>query len=169
MSNSKEVLESADVEDTVQVKDSNLHKPLGIFWNVESDQLHFPLDFDHCKMTRRGLLSNLAKFYDPIGVISPLIHQAKLLLHQMCQQKYGWDDCLSGELLSGYEKWRDLLGMIGEVDIPRCVRLRVIICCPSRCTTLQTLVPRDMLHVHISDSWIKLVESMWFLCWENAE
>ena len=82
MSNSKEVLESVDIEDTVQIKDSNLHKPLGIFWNVESDQLHFPLDFDHCKMTRRGLLSNLAKFYDPIGVISPLIHQAKLLLHQ---------------------------------------------------------------------------------------
>ncbi|KAK3895731.1 hypothetical protein Pcinc_000654 [Petrolisthes cinctipes] len=122
MSNSQEVMNSIPIEDRAPVKDSNLHKTLGILWNVETDKLHFPLDFDRSNRTRRGLLSILAKVYDPFGVISPLLHQAKLLLHQMCYEKYEWDDPMSGEMLK-YEKWCSNLDHIGEVTVSRWVRI----------------------------------------------
>ena len=74
-------------------------------------------------MTRRGLLSILAKIYDPLGVISPLVHEAKLLLHEMCKDKLQWDDFLSGELLKRFKKWCSKCNEIREVVIPRCICL----------------------------------------------
>ncbi|KAK3890972.1 hypothetical protein Pcinc_005139 [Petrolisthes cinctipes] len=116
-------MNSVPIEDRAPVKESNLHKTLGILWNVETDKLHFPLDFDWSNRTRRGVLSILAKVYDPFGVISLLLHQARLLLHQMCYEKYEWDDPMSGEMLKKYEKWCSNLDQIGEVPVSRWVRM----------------------------------------------
>lgn len=121
MSNRQEVVNSVTFEDGAPQQESNLHKTLGLSWNVETDSFHFPLDFDKSKRTRRGLLSTVAKIYDPLGVIAPLVHQGKLLLHQMCWENYSWDELLSGERLKAYEKWCRTLDGIQEVTIPRCV------------------------------------------------
>lgn len=74
------------------------------------------------KVTHRGLLSTLAKIYDPYGVISPLVHQAKLLLHQMCHDNYGWNDLLSGDMMKEYEDWCRKCDEVGAITIPRCIR-----------------------------------------------
>lgn len=83
MSNSCEVLKNVCTEDQAPVQECTMYKTLGIQWNVEKDELHFPLYFLKSDVTGRGLLSTLAKIYYPLGVISPLVHQAELLLHQM--------------------------------------------------------------------------------------
>ena len=53
-------------------------KVLGIAWDRKSDSLKFDLrkvvedvNFDH--VTKRTVLSTTAKFYDPLGIISPII------------------------------------------------------------------------------------------------
>lgn len=125
MSNSKEVLDCVRTEDQASFKEDKFHKTLGLQWNVETDTFHFPLNFSNGKdeMTRRGLLSILAKIYDPLGVISPLVHEAKLLLHEMCKDKLQWDDFLSGELLKRFKMWCSKCNEIREVVIPRCICL----------------------------------------------
>ena len=119
MSNSNEVLEGVPEGDRATLSDSKLHKTLGVMWNVETDMLHFPLELDSGLLTRRSLLSNLSKIFDPLGVIAPLLHQGKMLLHEMCKDRYDWDQVVSGDLLKKCERWCDSMGGIGEVVIPR--------------------------------------------------
>lgn len=45
--------------------------------------------------TKRIVLSITAKFFDPLGLISPVILQLKLLFHELCKSNVGWDEQLS--------------------------------------------------------------------------
>ena len=125
MSNCSEVLRSVRNEDRAPIQESGMYKTLGIQWNVEKDEFHLPLNYHKCdtgEITRRTLLSTLAKIYDPLGFISPLVHQAKLLLHQLCRDNYGWDDMLPGDMLKKYKDWCGKCDKLGVVTRPRCVR-----------------------------------------------
>lgn len=121
MSDSQEVMDSVPIKDKAPNQKSGFHKTLGIAWNVETDCIHFPLDFDRAKTNRRGLLSTVAKIYDPLGVVAPLVHQAKLLLHQMVYERYDWDQPFSEEKIKTYELWCRNLDQVKEVVLPRCV------------------------------------------------
>ena len=36
--------------------------------------------------------------YDPLGIISPILVDAKILLQEICKMRIGWDDELSDRL-----------------------------------------------------------------------
>ena len=40
---------------------------------------------------KRNVLRVLASFYDPMGLISPIIVQMKILLQDICKTNYHWD------------------------------------------------------------------------------
>ena len=101
--------------------ESNFHKTLGVLWDITDDQFCFPLQFDRSAASRRGLLSSLHKFFDPLGVISPLLLPAKVLLQRMCFLGCNWDDPISGQLLKSYYDWCDLLDQFDKISIPRVV------------------------------------------------
>lgn len=77
-------------------------------------------------MNRRSLLSALARFYDPLGVISPILHHAKLL-HQMHYENYEWDLVVTRELLRENENWCSYICQIREINIPRHVNTKKVI------------------------------------------
>ena len=63
-------------------------------------------------MTRRGILSTVAPVYDPLGFLAPFVLTGKQLLQEMCKQGAGWDDPLTEELQSRWERWtEDLPGL----------------------------------------------------------
>ena len=68
--------------------------------------------------TKRHIISVTAKFYDPLGFVSPVIVQFKILFQELCSSKVDWDEPLSGHLL---DKWRTLVsGFQGiTTSIPR--------------------------------------------------
>ncbi|XP_076643557.1 uncharacterized protein LOC143353835 [Halictus rubicundus] len=47
------------------------------------------------RMTKRELLSEIAKLFDPLGWLSPLVVRAKILMQQQWLEKIGWDDQVS--------------------------------------------------------------------------
>ena len=68
-------------------------KVLGITWCTENDT--FAFDFknlvtlaEDLKPTKRNILRISAMFYDPIGLISPIILQFRLIFHKICTGKY---------------------------------------------------------------------------------
>ena len=105
MSNSSTVLANIPTDEHAPLEENKLRKALGVSWHTDDDIFNFSLELDESKSTRRGLLSNLSRFFDPLGVISPLIHQGRLIFHQACRDRYQWDDELSGQLLVKYVKW----------------------------------------------------------------
>ena len=121
MSNSQEVLLNLPDDEKAPICESNFHKTLGVLWDITDDQFCFPLQFDRSAASRRGLLSSLHKFFDPLGVISPLLLPAKVLLQRMCFLGCNWDDPISGQLLKSYYDWCDLLDQFDKISIPRVV------------------------------------------------
>ena len=66
------------------------------------------------------MLANVARIFDPVGFLIPIILQAKLLMRESwCGEKLGWDNALPEELR---KKWVDLLSSLlklQDVSFPR--------------------------------------------------
>ena len=67
---------------------------LGIEWNATSD--HFRLTVARLlplnNVTKRFLVSDIAKTYDVLGWFAPCVIKAKILLQQLWEMKIDWDD-----------------------------------------------------------------------------
>ena len=77
---------------------------LGVRWDVVTDHIVFSLT-DIAQQARgiepmkRHIVSVVGRFYDPIGFLTPITIQFKVLFQQLCELKIGWDKPLSGEEL----------------------------------------------------------------------
>ena len=67
---------------------------LGMRWNVTNDTFGYQVRLPDKAITRRGLLSVSSSLFDPLGLVSPVVLQARLLLRSFCQSGLGWDDLI---------------------------------------------------------------------------
>uniref|UniRef100_A0A182HYE0 Uncharacterized protein n=1 Tax=Anopheles arabiensis TaxID=7173 RepID=A0A182HYE0_ANOAR len=51
----------------------------------------------------RSILSNIAKMYDPLGLIAPILVRAKMLMQELWLLKSGWDEPVPQQI---YKKWK---------------------------------------------------------------
>ena len=71
--------------------------------------------------TKRNVVGAAPKFFDPLGVLSPVTILFKMFAQELCEAKVSWDEFLTGSLL---EKWNCLLSSLRvsqPIVIPRCV------------------------------------------------
>ncbi|XP_065665646.1 uncharacterized protein LOC136087068 [Hydra vulgaris] len=102
----------------------NCVKVLGLLWNEKSDDFHFNFsaivqEALNLPFTKRNLLSVGAKFYDPLGLISPIVIVTKLLFQALCINKLDWDNKIPSEI---HEKWLTYLKgleFISSINLPR--------------------------------------------------
>lgn len=60
------------------------NKILGLVWRPDTDTFHFSATISSTgKFTKRRLASDIAKLYDPLGLISPVLIRAKTVLQQL--------------------------------------------------------------------------------------
>ena len=77
-----------------------LRKVLGINWDIEKDLFMFGFDgivqlAKDLKFTKRNLSKINATLFDPLGLISPITLQGKLLFKLLCIDKSDWNDELN--------------------------------------------------------------------------
>ena len=71
-------------------------------------------------LTRKVVLSNVMKIFDPIGLLCFLILQSKLLLRETWNDKsLGWDDPLPKEQVISWLLFLKSLLAVNHVKIPR--------------------------------------------------
>ena len=80
-------------------------KLLGLPWNKEKDTLSVRFPEKLTSVTKRSVLANLAKIYDPLGVASPVTLQGKLIYREACNRKVAWDAPLPTEITAMWEVW----------------------------------------------------------------
>jgi len=61
-----------------------------------------------------------SRLYDPLGWISPILVEMKLLFQKLCRSKEDWDEELSPDMKEHYDKWMSELRKVGGIRIPRC-------------------------------------------------
>ncbi|XP_061500747.1 uncharacterized protein LOC133391325 [Anopheles gambiae] len=80
-------------------------KALGISWKPESDELCFEsnTEADEATSSKRSILSSIAKMYDPLGLIAPVIVRAKMLMQELWLLKSSWDEPVPNHIC---KKWK---------------------------------------------------------------
>lgn len=84
-------------------------KVLGLPWDKTMDTLTVPFPQGETPSTKREVLKQLAKVYDPLGLVTPLTLQRKMIYRDICNQKLPWDAALTRPLMERVMKWKQTL------------------------------------------------------------
>ncbi|XP_044312743.1 uncharacterized protein LOC123037186 [Drosophila rhopaloa] len=100
---------------------SNFTKTLGLAWDPATDRLLFSFEGLQSTLnpTRRIVLSSIARLYDPLGLVGPVITRSKIFLQKLCREKLSWDESLPQALHSDWEKICCSFAMAQRADFPR--------------------------------------------------
>ena len=98
-------------------------KLLGLQWNTENDtlQLH-PVQFDSnpgIPQTKRKLLSDVSKVFDPLQICTPVTIRSRILLQRAWKLKIGWDEPLPDEFHNIWKTLAEDLSQLSSIQIPR--------------------------------------------------
>lgn len=115
--NSNQIL---DLSDSTTV---NTCKTLGLNWICDSDILSFSINIKHPAktITKRHILSVISQIFDPLGLVSPCVIEAKILMQKLWINKYQWDDEVSKDILDSWIVFSDTLPCLNQLKIPRWV------------------------------------------------
>jgi hypothetical protein len=106
-------------------KDEQSTKTLGLSWNHSSDTFTFSWDLNSKKvnrLTKRVLLSEISKLYDPIGFWAPITVTAKLLFQKVWLNKQtSWDDELPKDIQDSWIRFKRELPQIKTIKLQRWV------------------------------------------------
>ena len=88
---------------------SSESKLLGLPWNKADDTLSLLFPKDQTPLTKRGILSKLARIYDPLGLAVPWSLTGKCIYRDICNEKTAWDAPLSPKQSQRWTKWEHSL------------------------------------------------------------
>ncbi|XP_015754315.1 PREDICTED: uncharacterized protein LOC107333964 [Acropora digitifera] len=76
---------------------------LGMLWNPTQDELIYDLnktlgEVDAQPVTKRLILSTATRFFDPLGLIAPVILPLKMMFQKLCKDGKDWDELVDAEL-----------------------------------------------------------------------
>ena len=108
------------------IRDSKNLKVLGIPWDKDKDK--FLISFASFNevatkemITKRVVISTIARFYDPHGLLAPVIVPLKQSFQEICKIKISWDDKLPVEIASRFQEiLRDIV-KVREIELDRCL------------------------------------------------
>ena len=86
----------------------NLIKILGLRWDVNSDNILFQNNISDSEelLTKRIILQQSSRIFDPLGLLSPITVRAKLLMQTLWERKFDWDSHLPDDMQL---EWRKLV------------------------------------------------------------
>lgn len=108
-------------KDFLEFEGSSMAKTLGIRWNARSDTFFFMITHfsDANSFTKRQILSDIAKLFDPAGWLSPCIVLAKIIMQRIWSEQTGWDEPVSDDILKDWRIFQASLTSINSISIPR--------------------------------------------------
>lgn len=124
-SNSSALLTDLDVTDAGIAYNKPLAQDeqlriLGIDWNPINDIFEFRISFaDRIPNNKRTILSSIAKFYDPLGWVTPATVTIKLIMQDLWRSKLNWDENLPETLFVRWQRVYSRLSILSQLQIPR--------------------------------------------------
>lgn len=127
-SNTNELLEAVPPEDRelslpLSLNADKTIKTLGIFWNSKSDSLNFKFKYDaDGPLTKRFVLSNIARLFDPMGLLAPITVKAKLFMKRIWASQCDWDQVVPSEIVEDWKKFVAQFSLFPSFKIPRWIQ-----------------------------------------------
>ena len=94
-------------------------KVLGVQWNTVSDCFRPIISLPEPKrsLTKRTLVSDIARLYDVLGWCSPTIILMKIMLQRLWEMKLAWDESVPADFERTWWKWRKELLVLRDLQI----------------------------------------------------
>ncbi|XP_050354444.1 uncharacterized protein LOC126776186 [Nymphalis io] len=112
----------------VEIKIDSTIKILGLTWNRSQDTFQYLVNLPPlttASATKRSIISNIARLFDPLGWIAPSIVLAKVFIQKLWLTGVSWDEELNVELVKEWIDYREQLSLLTDVRIPRWIGTRL--------------------------------------------
>ncbi|GFX04291.1 integrase catalytic domain-containing protein [Trichonephila clavipes] len=97
-------------------------KALGIIWNPKLDCFLFRIEQQRpTSFTKRMVLSTIARIFDPLGLLGPIITWAKIFMQRLWLLELGWSDELPFKEEKEWRRFIDSLKAMHNISIDRCI------------------------------------------------
>jgi len=118
---------------------------LGINWNSLEDKIQYKAEINFSKkirgfrseddmkkesfndkfpetLTKRMVLEQVGRIFDPLGLVGPHALRAKILLRQTWDMTEGWDSEMPTELYTKWKSWFASSFQLNDISFTRCTR-----------------------------------------------
>lgn len=168
-SNSQEVLdalppESRETQSLLSLDPDAAIKTLGICWSPQTDHFRFHINSspNSNPASKRKVLSDIAKLFDPIGWLAPVIITAKILMQSLWKEDLQWDEPLPDSFQQQWNHFQTDLKDLESLHIPRHFFTGSQIVCPSLNRSEKT--PHHFSLVGFCDASEKAYAAVVYLC-----
>ena len=96
-------------------------KALGLHWDAASDFIFYTVNSLDSKepSTKRSILSQISKLFDPLGLLGPTVVLAKILIQQLWKLQLEWDTPVPPEIQDFWIKFKQQLQLLNDVKFNR--------------------------------------------------
>lgn len=114
-------LQDREIQQPLNIEINNTVTALGIIWNPAVDAFTFKLNLPRTPSspTKRNILSDISKLFDPLGWLSPIIIRSKIMMQQLWLKGVEWDDVLPDQVAEHWKVLRTDLFKVEHVKINR--------------------------------------------------
>ena len=127
MSNSNVLVHDNKVEyqenELYDFKQAESTKTLGLHWDPQQDTFFFQCKIESSNedtiTTKRKLLSEISKLFDPLGWLTPISTKLKSLFQTLWKTHIEWDDKLPEDINKEWTKIKQEINLINNFTIPR--------------------------------------------------
>ncbi|XP_037959288.1 uncharacterized protein LOC119688691 [Teleopsis dalmanni] len=109
-----------DQEVNLDFNNNESIKTLGLFWLPKADLFGIKVKMvTEGIITKRVVSSDLARLFDPLGLLAPVIVKAKIFIQHLWQLKLSWDEPLPTDLCTTWSTFRENLSTLENLQVAR--------------------------------------------------
>lgn len=94
-------------------------KVLGLKWDPSTDTLSFKAQSSTPHPTKRSILSDIARVFDPLGLLAPMTFFTKHIMQQLWTCGVKWDDPVPPVIAALWARYQSELPLVETILIPR--------------------------------------------------
>ncbi|XP_050563300.1 uncharacterized protein LOC126912915 [Spodoptera frugiperda] len=128
----------------LEIKTDKVTKILGLTWNRNTDEFDYSVKMSPpaAPETKRTVISEISRLYDPLGWIAPCIITSKVFIQKLWISGIGWDDELPPDLAQEWRYYRTELEKLVDFHIPRWIAYAAVVYC-------RIVNARAQIHSHL--------------------
>ncbi|XP_076549271.1 uncharacterized protein LOC143308200 [Osmia lignaria lignaria] len=114
-------LPEQSINKKLHLGESSTLKTLGIVWKSSEDSITYEVKTQTVTthITKRLISSEIAKIYDPLGLLGPVIINAKILLQRLWSIKVDWDESLPMDIHTEWMNYYKQLPLLNNIIFSR--------------------------------------------------
>lgn len=113
---------ASNVNDGYDFKNLTEIKTLGVSWKSQEDCFVFRVTVElKNSYTKRCVLSTIARLFDPLGLLGPVVAKAKMFMQSLWSLHIDWNDELPSEKAKEWHQFIEDFNSVSNICVSRCI------------------------------------------------